>query len=194
MARQGKLDPVVARDREIRMIAEVLGRRSKPNVIIIGDAGVGKTAVVNGLVQNLADNQIGGNLAGTLVFELDFGSLIAGASYKGEVEDRLKNIITEIKQYEKAILFIDEIHSLLDKQGGASGAAGLLKPEMARGEITIIGATSIDNYTKFIESDEAFSRSFEVIKIEEPNEMVARRMLKEIIPKYETTSWTKGWP
>ena len=184
-ARQGKLDPVVARDREIRMIAEVLGRRIKPNVILTGDAGVGKTAVVNGLVQKLADNKIGGTLAGTLVFELDFGSLIAGASYKGEVEDRLKNIITEIKQFEKAILFIDDIHSLLDKQGGASGASSLLKPELARGEITIIGATSVDNYTKFIESDEAFSRSFEIIKIEEPNEKIAFRMLKEVIPGYE---------
>ncbi|MCU0377157.1 MAG: ATP-dependent Clp protease ATP-binding subunit [Bacteroidales bacterium] len=185
VARQGRLDPVVARDKEIRMIAEVLGRRSKPNVILIGDPGVGKTAVVNGLVQKLAENKIGGNLAGTLVFELDFGSLIAGASYKGEVEDRLKNIIAEIKQYEKAILFIDEIHSLLDKQGGASGASGLLKPELAKGEITVIGATSVDNYTKYIESDEAFSRSFETIRIEEPDETVALRMLKEVIPCYE---------
>ena len=185
VARQGKLDPVVARDKEIRMIAEVLGRRSKPNVILIGDPGVGKTAVVNGLIQRLADNKIGGNLAGTLVFELDYGSLIAGASYKGEVEDRMKNIISEIKQYEKAILFIDEIHSLLDRQGGASGASSLLKPELARGDLTVIGATSVDNYTKFIESDEAFSRSFETIRIEEPDETVALRMLKEVIPCYE---------
>lgn len=185
VARQGKLDPVVARDKEIRMIAEVLGRRSKPNVILIGEPGVGKTSVVNGLIQKLADNKTGGNLAGTLVFELDLGSLIAGASYKGEVEDRLKNIIKEIKQFEKAILFIDEIHSLLDKQGGASGASGLLKPELSRGEITVIGATSVDNYTKFIESDEAFSRSFETIRIEEPDEIVALRMLKEVMPCYE---------
>ncbi len=185
IARQGNLDPVVARDKEIRMITEVLGRRSKPNVIITGDTGVGKTAVVNGLIQKLVDDKIGGSLSGTAVFELDFGALIAGAAYKGEVEDRLKNIIKEIKQFEKAILFIDEVHTLLDKQGGASGAANLLKPELARGEITIIGATSVDNYTKFIESDEAFSRSFEIIKIEEPNEIVALRMLRKIIPNYE---------
>lgn len=184
IARQGKLDPVVAREKEIRMIAEVLGRRSKPNVILIGDTGVGKTAVVSGLVQKLAANEIGGTLAGTQVFELDFGSLIAGASYKGEVEDRLKNIITEIKQYEKAILFIDEIHSLLDKQGGASGASSLLKPELARGEITIIGTTSVDNYTRFIESDDAFNNSFEIIKIEEPNEVVTLRMIAGIIPGF----------
>jgi ATP-dependent Clp protease ATP-binding subunit ClpB len=185
IARQGKLDPVVARDREIRMVAEVLGRRSKPNVILIGDTGVGKTAVVNGLVLKLAISEIGGTLAGTQVFELDFGSLIAGASYKGEVEDRLKNIITEIKQFEKAILFIDEIHSLLDKQGGGSGASSLLKPELARGEITIIGTTSVDNYTRFIESDEAFNNSFEIIKIEEPGEEVAFRMINGIIPDFE---------
>ena len=129
--------------------------------------------------------KIGANLAGTLVFELDYGSLIAGASYKGEVEDRMKNIISEIKQYEKAILFIDEIHSLLDKQGGATGASSLLKPELARGEITVIGATTVDNYSKFIESDEAFSRNFETIRIEEPDEIVAMRMLKEVIPCYE---------
>lgn len=185
MARQGKLDPVVAREKEIRMIVEVLGRRSKPNVILIGDTGVGKTAVVNGLVQKLSDSTNGSLLGGTLVFELDIGSLIAGASYKGEVEDRLKKIIQEIKQYEKAILFVDEIHTLLDSQGGAAGAANLLKPELARGEITIIGVTSVDNYTKYIESDEAFNRSFEIIKIEEPGEDVALRMLKEIIPAYE---------
>ena len=184
-ARAGKLDPVVARDKEIRMIAEILGRRSRPNVIVIGDPGVGKTAVINGFVQKITDGTISQNLSGARIFELDFGSLIAGASYKGEIEDRLKNIIKEVKQFDKAILFFDDIHTLLDKQGGASGAANLLKPELARGEITIIGATSIDNYTKFIESDEAFKRSFETIKIEEPNIEASNRMLQEIIPLYE---------
>jgi ATP-dependent Clp protease ATP-binding subunit ClpB len=186
IARHGGLDPVIAREKEVRMIAEVLGRRLKPNVILIGDPGVGKTAVVNGLVQKLADNQISSILAGTQVFELDSGSLIAGASYKGEVEDRLKNIITETKQYEKAILFIDDIHTLIDKQGGASGASNILKPELSRGEITVIGATSVDNYTRFIEPDEVFRTNFELIRIEEPNEMVALRMLKAIAAKYET--------
>jgi ATP-dependent Clp protease ATP-binding subunit ClpB len=184
-ASQGNLEPVIARDREIRMIAEVLCRRSKPNVIITGDTGVGKTTVVNGLIQRLADNRIGGMLSGTRIFELDYGSLVAGASYKGEIEDRLKNIITEIKQFEKAILFIDEIHTLLDKQGGASGAANLLKPELSRGVITIIGTTSVDNYTKFIESEETFSNSFEVIKIEEPDDITTLRILSGIIPGFE---------
>jgi len=186
LAQQGKLDPVVGRDRETRMMSEILGRRSKPNVIVLGDPGVGKTALVNGFAQNVVENKVPGNLIDTKIFELDFGSLIAGASYKGEVEDRLKNIITEIEQYEKAILFIDEIHTLLDKQAGASGAANLLKPELDKGMITIIGTTSIDNYTKFIETDEAFNRKFELVKLEEPDEEIAIRMLSEIIPVYET--------
>lgn len=185
LAQNQKLDPVVARDREIRMMAEILGRRSKPNVIIIGDHGVGKTAVVNGFTQNIIENNTSSKLKGAQVFELDIGALIAGASYKGEIEDRLKNIIKEIKQFDKAILFIDEIHTLIDKQGGSAGAANLLKPELAKGEITIIGATSIDNYTKFIESDESFQRSFETIKVEEPGEEAVLKMLERIIPLFE---------
>lgn len=126
MARQGSLDPVVGRDKEIRMMAEILGRRSKPNVMIVGETGVGKTALVNGFVQNIIQDKVPVGLFGTKVFELDYGSLIAGASYKGEIEDRLKNIIKEIKQFDKAILFVDEIHMILDAQAGASGAANLL--------------------------------------------------------------------
>jgi len=184
-AKQGKLDPVVCRDSTIREITEILGRRNKANVLIVGDAGVGKTALVNGFTQNVVDNKVPSGLTGAMIFELDYGSLIAGASYKGEIEDRLKNIIAEIRQFEKAILFIDELHILLDKQGGTAGAANLLKPELARGNLTIIGTTSIDNYTKFIETDEAFNRQFELVKIEEPDEQTAKRMIKVIIPRYE---------
>jgi len=185
MARAGSLDPVIGRDREIRMMAEVLSRRSKPNVIVIGEPGVGKTALVNGFVQEITSDNIAANFKDAKIFELDMGELIAGASYKGEVEDRLKKIIKEIKQFDKAILFIDEIHTLLDKSGGASGAANLLKPELAKGELTIVGTTSLDNYTKHIESDDAFNRSFETIKVEEPNLEMAVRMLAEVIPNYE---------
>jgi ATP-dependent Clp protease ATP-binding subunit ClpA len=184
LARQGKLDPVVGRDRELLMIAEILGRRSKPNVMIIGDPGVGKTALVNGFTKNIIDQKVPATLKDAKIFELDFGSLIAGASYKGEIEDRLKSIIREIEQFDKAILFIDDIHMLLDKQAGASGAANLLKPELSKGELTIIGTTSIDNYTKHIETDEAFSRQFELIKVEEPTEDAALRMLEIIVPVY----------
>ncbi|MCX6226795.1 MAG: AAA family ATPase, partial [Bacteroidia bacterium] len=185
MARQGKLDPVIGRDRETRMVAEILGRRSKPNVLIIGDPGVGKTALVNGFAQNIINGKVPENLKNAQLFELDFGALIAGASYKGEVEDRLKSIIKDIEQYDKAFLFIDELHMLLDKQGGASGAANLLKPELARGVLTVIGISSVDNYTKHIETDQAFSRQFEIVKIEEPNEEAALRMLMQIAPNYE---------
>lgn len=184
-ARQGKLDPVVSRDNVIREVTEILGRRNKANVLIVGDAGVGKTALVNGFTQHIAEGKVPSGMLQASVFELDYGALIAGASYKGEIEDRLKNIITEIHQFEKAILFIDEIHMLLDKQGGTAGAANLLKPELARGNLTVIGTTSIDNYTKIIETDEAFNRQFELVKIEEPDEQTAIRMLNKIIPKYE---------
>jgi ATP-dependent Clp protease ATP-binding subunit ClpA len=184
LARQGKLDPVVSRDRELLMIAEILGRRSKPNVMIIGDPGVGKTALVSGFTKNIIDQKVPTTLKDAKIFELDFGSLIAGASYKGEIEDRLKSIIREIEQFDKAILFIDDIHMLLDKQAGASGAANLLKPELSKGVLTIIGTTSIDNYTKHIETDEAFSRQFELIKVEEPPEDATLRMLETIVPVY----------
>jgi ATP-dependent Clp protease ATP-binding subunit ClpA len=182
---QQKLDPVVGRDSELRTIAEILGRRTKSNVLILGDAGVGKTALVNGFTQTVIAGKVPENLKTAKILELDFGSLIAGASYKGEVEDRLKSIIKEIQQFERAILFIDEIHMLLDQQGGTAGAANLLKPELSRGNLTIIGTTSVDNYTKFIEADEAFNRQFEIVKIDEPDEPAALRMLKEIIPAYE---------
>ncbi len=185
IAREGKLDAIIGRDRETRMISEILGRRSKPNVIIIGEPGVGKTALVNGFVQNIVDDKVPDNLKSAIIFELDFGSLIAGASYKGEVEDRLKKIISEVKQFDRAILFIDNIHNLIDKNGGAAGAANILKPELAKGELTIIGTTSNDDYRKFIETDEAFSRMVEVLKVDEPDETTSYRMIKTIIPYYE---------
>lgn len=186
LARENKLDPVVGRDREIRMMAEILGRRSKPNVIITGEPGVGKTALVNGFTRQIVDAKVPGNLLNTLVFELDFGSLVAGASYKGEVEDRLKNILGEIGQFDKAILFIDDIHLLLDSRSGASGSANLLKPELDKGTLTLIGATSVDNYTRFIETDEGFNRKFERIRLEEPDTETCVRMLREIVPAYES--------
>ena len=184
-AREGKLDAIVGRDKEIRMISEILGRRSKPNVIITGDPGVGKTALVNGFVLNILNGKVPENLKRALVFELDTGAFIAGASYKGEAEDRMKSIVTEILQFEKAILFIDNIHSLLDKNGATPGLANILKPELSRGELTIIGATTNDNYRKHIETDETFNRLFELIKLEEPDEITAVRMVNIVIPHFE---------
>jgi ATP-dependent Clp protease ATP-binding subunit ClpB len=146
-ARAGKLDPIVGRDREIRLVAEILGRRTKPNVLLIGEPGVGKSALVEGFAQQIALGLVPVHLREVTLFELDLGTLVAGASYKGEVEDRIKKVLTELKQYTRTILFIDELHVLLDPKGSAgSGIAQLLKPELARGELTVIGATTNDEY------------------------------------------------
>ncbi len=185
-AKEGKIDPIVGRDRETRMIAEILGRRTKPNVLVVGEPGVGKTALVDGFALNIIEENVPENLKNALIFELDVGSLVAGASYKGEVEDRIKKILKEVKQFEKAILFVDEIHVLLDPKGAVGGGvANLLKPELARGEITMIGATTQDEYREFIEADEAFNRRFELLKVDEPDVTTAIRMLQTLLPKYE---------
>ncbi|WP_373515643.1 ATP-dependent Clp protease ATP-binding subunit [Persicitalea sp.] len=185
MAGAGKLDPIVGRERETRMMVETLGRRTKPNVIIVGEPGVGKTALVEGLTHLIIGGNVPAHLQNAQLFQLDMGALIAGASYKGEVEDRLKNIIAEIKQYPRALLFIDEIHVLMDPQGGVTGLANLLKPELARGELTVIGATTLDEYRKYLERDEAFSRRFEILKVEEPDDTRARRMIEKVVPYFE---------
>lgn len=186
LAREGKIDPIIARDRETRMMTEILGRRTKPNVLIVGEPGVGKTALVDGLALRVISERVAGHLDNAFVFELDIGALVAGASYKGEVEDRLKNIIKEVKSFDRAILFIDEIHLLLDSNGPVgTGAANLIKPELARGELTVIGATTQDEYRKYIEKEEAFSRRFEVLRVEEPDVTAATRMLKTLLPLYE---------
>lgn len=186
LAREGKTDPIIGRDKETRMMMEILCRRTKPNVIIIGEAGVGKTALIDGFALDIVNKMVPAQLTDSLLFELDLGALIAGASYKGEIEDRLKNILKEVKQYSKAIIFIDEIHTLLDNKGGSigGGAANLLKPELARGEITVIGATTNDEYRKFIEPDQAFTRRFEVLAVAEPTEVAAEKMLHRLAPKF----------
>ena len=186
LAKEGKIDPIIGREGEIRKMAEILSRRTKPNVMIVGEPGVGKTALVEGFALKIVNDEVTGTLKNSKVLELDVGSLVAGASYKGEVEDRLKKIIKEVKLLDKAILFIDEIHMLLDPRGSVgSGAANLLKPELARGELTVIGATTNEEYRKYVEKDEAFSRRFEMLQVEEPDTETAIRMLQAILPKYE---------
>lgn len=186
LARENKTDPIIGRDKETRMMMEILCRRTKPNVIITGEAGVGKTALIDGLAMDIVNKKVPTQLQDSLLFELDLGALIAGASYKGEIEDRLKNIIKEVKQYSKAIIFIDEIHILLDSKGSmGGGAANLLKPELARGEITVIGATTNDEYRKNIEPDQAFTRRFEVLSVPEPDTESAIKMLQCLASKFE---------
>ncbi|MBK7296988.1 MAG: ATP-dependent Clp protease ATP-binding subunit [Flavobacteriales bacterium] len=185
LAAQGKIDPIVGRDREVRQVSEILGRRSKPNVIIIGDPGVGKTALVDGFALNINEGNVPTHLKGARLFELDLGALVAGASYKGEVEDRIKKVVNAVKSFDKAILFIDEIHALMDENRGLSGCANLLKPELARGELTVIGATTNDEYREFLEGEEAFMRRFEIVRVEEPTDDVCQKMLETVVPFYE---------
>ena len=184
LALDQKLNDVVNREKEVRMMIEILGRHSKPNVMIIGDAGVGKTALVDGLARRIIDRNVPSYLEGAIIYELDTGNLIAGATYKGEIEDRLKNIIKEIRTLDRAILFVDEIHTLLDSKQGNAGAAAILKPEMSRGDLTLIGATTIDEYRKLIEPDHAFNRRFEVLQMEEPDTDSATRMVQSVVDRY----------
>ena len=187
LAREGKIDPLIGRDRELKQLVEILGKRVSPNVLIVGEPGVGKTALIGGLALNILKNAVPERLKSATIFELDVsGRLVAGA-YKGEVEERLKSVLKAIKNYgSKAILFIDEIHVLLDERGSVgSGVVNLLKPELARGELTVIGATTQAEYQKYIEKDTAFNRRFSRLVVGEPDEILATTMLKGLMPKYE---------
>jgi len=186
-AREDKIDPVIGRDKELKQLIEILGKRLSPNVLIVGEPGVGKTSIVGGLVLKIQEGQVPEKLKSANIFSLDVsGRLVAGA-FKGEVEERLKSIIKAVKDYEgKAILFIDEIHILLDEKGPVgSGVVNLLKPELSRGEITLIGATTQNEYQKYIEKDSAFNRRFSRLIIQEPEEIIAAQMLEGLVPKYE---------
>jgi len=184
-AKQGKIDPIFGRDKEIGQMENILCRRTKPNVIITGEPGVGKTALVDGFALKIANGEVSEYFKEAKLFQLDIGALVAGAAYRGEVEDRLKKILTEIKRMDKLILFIDEIHMILDKDGGAKGIANLLKPELARGEINVIGATTNKEYRIYLEKDAAFSRRFEVIRVEEPTVPGAIKMMSGLKNLFE---------
>lgn len=186
LARQDKTDPIIGREKETRTLIEVLGRRNKPNVIITGEPGVGKSALVDGFAYEIIRGNVPQHLNNAVLLELDLGALMAGASYKGEVEDRLKKIITELKGLGRAILFIDEIHVLLDSKGSmGGGAANLLKPELARGEITVIGATTQEEYRKIVEPEQAFNRRFEQLAINEPDTETCCKMVALLGERYE---------
>lgn len=182
--RENEMHEIVCRENETRMMIETLGRKGKPNVLITGDSGVGKTAIVEGLARAIVNDKVPSYLKGAVVLELDTGALIAGASYKGEAEDRLKKLIRELRKVDKAILFIDEIHTLLDPKQGNSGIASILKPELDRGELTVIGITTAEEYRKIIEPDHAFNRCFEELKINEPDIPSAVLMIESVLSTY----------
>lgn len=185
MARDGKIETIVGRDKELRTLVEILCRKTKPNVIIVGEPGVGKTALLEGFASEIIKQNVPELLKEATLLELDTGSLLAGTSYKGEIEDRLKKVINECKKINKAVLFIDEIHSLLDSKGSAGNVANLLKPELARGEITVIGATTQEEYRKIIEPERAFDRRFEVLLVEEPDEIACVKMMSAVLESYK---------
>lgn len=184
-ARNGEIENIIGRDKELRMLVEILCRRTKPNVIIIGEPGVGKTALVEGFATEIIKGNVPEMLKNATLLELDTGALLAGTSYKGEIEDRLKKVINECKKIEKAVLFIDEIHSLLDPKGSIGNIGNILKPELARGEITVIGATTQEEYRKIIEPEQAFNRRFEVLTVLEPDEKTCVKMIDVLLDGYK---------
>ncbi len=187
-ARNGKLDPVIGRDDEIRRILQILSRRTKNNPVLIGDAGVGKTAIAEGIAHRIVDGDVPENLKTRQIFALDMGSLIAGAKYKGEFEERVKAVVKEVVASEgQVILFIDEIHTLVGagKTEGAMDAANILKPALARGELRAIGATTMNEYQKYFEQDKALERRFQKVLIDEPDQASAISILRGIKERYE---------
>ena len=188
LAHSGKLDPVIGRDEEIRRVLQILSRRTKNNPMLVGEPGVGKTAIAEGLAHRIVNGDVPENLKDKTIYSLDMGALIAGAKYKGEFEERLKSVVKEVTSSDgNIILFIDEIHTLVGAGGGegAMDAANILKPALARGELRAIGATTLDEYQKYFEKDKALERRFQKVMVEEPDTESAISILRGIKEKYE---------
>ena len=188
-AREGKLDPVIGRDDEIRRVLQILSRRTKNNPILIGEPGVGKTAIAEGLAHRIVRGDVPENLKKKQIYSLDMGALIAGAKYQGEFEERLKGVVNEVVGADgEIILFIDEIHTLVGagKSSGAMDAANILKPALARGDLRAIGATTLDEYQKYFETDKALERRFQKVMVDEPDEAATISILRGLKERYET--------
>ena len=186
-AKQGKIDPVIGRDTEIQRVIQILSRRTKNNPVLIGEPGVGKTAIAEGLAQRIVTGNVPEILRNKRIISLSIGSMLAGAKYRGEFEERLKKAIDEVQQHDDMIIFIDEIHTLVGAGAteGAMDAANILKPALARGEFQVIGATTLDEYKKYIEKDAALERRFQPVQVGEPNEEDALEILKGLRDRYE---------
>ena len=187
-AAQGKLDPVIGRDEEIRRVLQILSRRTKNNPILVGEPGVGKTAISEGIAQKIVDGDVPENLKSRLIYSLDLGALIAGAKYQGEFEERLKDVVKEVVDSEgEVILFIDEIHTLVGagRTSGAMDASNILKPALARGELRTIGSTTLDEYQKYFEADKALERRFQMVMVDEPSPAASISIMRGLKERYE---------
>ena len=187
MAREGKLDPVIGREKEIRRLIQILSRRTKNNPCLIGEPGVGKTAVVEGLAQMIASGEAPETIADKRVMTLDLSGMVAGSKYRGEFEERIKRVIAEVVESGDVLLFIDEIHTIIGAGGaeGALDASNILKPSLARGELQLIGATTVNEYRKYIEKDAALERRFQPVMVDEPTEEESVAILKGLRSRYE---------
>ena len=188
VAMQGRLDPVIGRDEEIRRVLQILSRRTKNNPILVGEPGVGKTAISEGIAQKIVDGDVPENLKSKKIYSLDLGSLIAGAKYQGEFEERLKGVVKEVVDSEgEVILFIDEIHTLVGagRTSGAMDASNILKPALARGELRTIGSTTLDEYQKYFEADKALERRFQMVTVEEPSPAASISIMRGLKERYE---------
>ena len=186
-AAQGKLDPVIGRDEEIRRVLQILSRRTKNNPILVGEPGVGKTAVSEGIAQKIVDGDVPENLKSRKIYSLDLGALIAGAKYQGEFEERLKGVVKEVVDSDgEVILFIDEIHTLVGagRTSGAMDASNILKPALARGELRTIGSTTLDEYQKYFEADKALERRFQMVMVEEPSPAASVSIMRGLKERY----------